>query len=132
MPEFQIDFSDVPDSDVAEGWHSARIFAVEDKESKAGNRMLVVQLKIEGGPWNGRSLFDNWMLETDALWRTRQIFTDLGFMSNDDKGFDGSTEDLIGIELEVRVVMEEYQGQARPRAKGIRGVTGDTIEALTA
>lgn len=132
MPEFQIDFSDVPDSDVAEGWHSARIFAATPKVSSNGNKMIEIQFKIEGGPWGNRTIYDNLMLETDALWRTRQVLTVLGLMDKDDRGFSGSTEDLIGTECEVKVVMEEYEGMDRPRVKGVREVTGDTLEALTA
>jgi len=130
MPELNLDFDGVASADIDEGWHSVRIFGVELKESKAGNRMLNIQLKIEGGPWDKRSLFDHLMLETDAIWRTRQVLEVLGLMEKDDVRISIDTEDFIGLECEVRTVNEEYEGQLRPRIKNYRAVTGNTLEAL--
>ena len=92
MPELNLDFSDV--QELTEGWHTARIFNVEGPvESQNGNQMLNMQYKIEGGPFNGRSLYDNWMLETDAVFRTKSNLVKLGLMAKEDKGLRINTED---------------------------------------
>ena len=130
MPELNLDFSDVVD--LTEGWHSARIFNAEGPvQSQNGNAMLNIQFKIEGGPFAGRSLYENWMLETDAVFRTKSNLVKLGFMSKEDKGLKIDTEDLIGTECEIKVRFEEYEGEDRPRVAGVRAPTGDTLEALS-
>ena len=128
MAELSLDFSDV--KELTEGWHSARIFAVEATTSSNGNPMLNVQYKIEGGPFEGRSLYDNWMLATDAVYRTKANLVKLGLMSKDDTKLKIRSEDLVGLECEIKVVYEEYEVDSRPKARGFRGVTGDTFEAL--
>lgn len=130
--EISLDFSGVQDTEVTEGWHTARIFSLEKAASSNGNAMLKVQSKIEGGPFNGRSLFDNWMLETDALFRTKQTLVRLGKMSKDDKAVKITPSDFLGMEVEIRVKHEEYEGEMRPRVKGWRLPTGNTIETTTA
>lgn len=128
MPELNLDFSNV--QDLEEGWHSAVIFSATPDTSSNGNQMLKIQYKIQGGPSNGRTLYDNWMLETDAMFRTRSNLIRLGLMTKDDKSFSFDSEDLLGQECEVKVGYEEYEGEDRPRVKGFRGVTGDTLEAV--
>jgi len=130
MPELNLDFSNV--QDLEEGWHSATIVAAVPDVSSNGNHMLKMQYKIEGGPTAGRSLYDNWMLETDAMFRTRSNLIRLGLMTKEDKTFSFDTEDLIGQACEVKVAYEDYEGEPRPRVKGFRGVTGDTLEAAIA
>jgi len=132
MPEINLDLSGVNDEVVPEGWHTARIFNIESVTSENGNAMLKVQSKIEGGPYNGRSLFDNWMLETDAVFRTKQVLVRLGLMAKEDKTITFKTEDLIGKEVEVKVKHQEYEGQMQPRPRGYRLPTGNTLESASA
>ncbi len=129
MPELNLDFSDV--KQLTEGWHSARIFNVEGPVmSSNDNPMLNLQYKIEGGPFGGRSLYENWMLGTDAVFRTKSNLVKLGFMTKDETGLKIDTEDLIGTECEIKVAFQEYEGEDRPRVTGLRAPTGDTLEAL--
>lgn len=131
MPEVNIDFSDVQDDPIANGWHSAAIFAVEPKQSSNDNAMLSVQVKIVGGPWNNRTIYDNWMLETDALFRTKSTLKRLGLMSKEDKKVSFDTQDLIGMEVEIKTRLEEFEGEERAKIRQYRIPTGDTIEAVT-
>jgi hypothetical protein len=128
--ELKIDFSGVKDNDIVDGWHSANIFEVTPAVSKNGNRQLKVQYKIVGGPSDGRSVFDNKMLETDALWSTKQWLRRLGQMKKEDTSWKGKVSDLIGLECEIRIVNEDYEGDKQPRVKGIRAVGGGTLESV--
>ena len=52
-----------------------QIKKMEAKTSQAGNRMLAIQLTVaehEDEAMVGRIVFDNWMLEGAALWKTKQ------------------------------------------------------------
>lgn len=128
--ELKIDFSGVKDSEVVDGWHSVVIFAVTPDISKNGNKLLKVQYKIQGGPSNGRSVFDNKMLETDALWSTKQWLRKLGQMKKEDTQWTGKVSDLVGLECEIRIVNEDYEGDKQPRVKGVRAVGGGTLETI--
>ena len=130
MSEFHIDFSDVQDADIPEGWYAAFIFGAEQKTSSKGNQMLSVQVKLSGGAHDGRTVWDNWMLETDALFRTKSTLIKLGLMSKEEKAFTLSIDDLVGTECEVKIRHEEYEGEMRPKIKGYRTPTGDTVADL--
>lgn len=130
MSEFHIDFSDVQDADIPEGWYAAFIFGADQKVSSNGNAMLSVQVKLSGGAFDGRTVWDNWMLETDALFRTKSTLVKLGLMSKEDKEFTLNIEDLVGLECEVKIRNEEYEGEMRPRIRGYRAPTGETVADL--
>lgn len=72
---FDVDFSKA-NEDPPNGILLLKCEKVDPAISQAGgNRMLNVQLRVmdgEGGKYNKRVLFDNWMLETDAVFKTKQ------------------------------------------------------------
>lgn len=92
------------------------------KKSKAGNRMIDTQLKVVGGDdgaYDGRIIFDTWMLEGGGLWRTKQAFK--AFTGNDAKGPKSLIpSDLVGKQCWCLVEVEpskDPQYEPRPRIK---------------
>lgn len=117
-----VDFSTVDDAQ-PQGDLELTITKLEAAVSKNGNRMVNVQLKVTGGEddkFNGRMIFDSWMLETNALWRTKTAF----------KAFTGEAASgpmriaaatLLGASCWAAVILEtgtgEYEGTSRPKVK---------------
>ena len=96
---------------------------IEKKQSSNGNKMLAVQLKIVEGEdpaFAGRVVFDNWMLESQAVFRTKQALDAfLGDVPAGPTSF--SPDDLVGkqawVLLEVEEGSGEYAGTKRSRVK---------------
>jgi hypothetical protein len=96
---------------------------LEITRSKAGNLMANGQFKVldgEGGIYNGRMIFDSLMLQTNAVWRTKEFVgaflgTDPG--SSGEFQFDPSA--FLGQQAWCLVTPEagtgEYAGKDRAR-----------------
>jgi hypothetical protein len=99
------------DRPAAAGRQRVRVEKVEIKTSQAGNEYLMWRLRVMEGPDNGKTIFDNTMLEGEMRRRTEAYFRVLNIPESED--FD--LQYLIGAELDVIVKHEEWQGE--PRAK---------------
>lgn len=104
MPQVSVDFSDVEEFELLpEGDYIVEIDEVEAKQSSTGKAMLALQLVVrEPEEYGGRKLFDNMMLEGNALWRTKR---DLGVVLGDvpDGAFNFDTNDMVGTQVGVYV-----------------------------
>lgn len=115
------------DEDVATGgtfaplpkdWYHVEIEDVEEKESKStknlGKPMFNYKLKVIGGDFDGRKLFFQSCLWTEAIFTQRDVQKAIGYPSlgePDAKGrrpFQIADEDeLIGKELKVYVIVKD-------------------------
>ena len=104
MPQVNVDFSDVQEFELLpEGDYVVEIEEVEVKQSSTGKAMMSLQMTVrEPEEHQGRKLFDNMMLEGNALWRTkRELNAILGDVP--DGAFNFDTEDLVGTQVGVYV-----------------------------
>lgn len=123
MPEgsqITVDFTGV--DEVPFGETLLALTKVESKVSSAGNKMLSVQMKVVDSNENqahiGRVVFDNLMLETGAVWKTKQALEAfLGEIPDGPNTFDA--QDLVGKQawclLEVEEGKGDYAGTKRAR-----------------
>lgn len=102
---------------VEDGIYPATVHEIEEKESSAGNPMLVVKWKITGKKSKGALLWDNVSLTPQALWRFRGLLEAIG---EDvlDSAMDIDLDDLVGKECRLQVENEKYEGKDRPRVAG--------------
>lgn len=121
MPQVSVDFSQVQEFElIPEGEYLVEVDEAEVKQSSTGKSMMQLQLTVkEPEDYEGRKLFDNMMLEGNALWRTKR---DLGALMGNvpDGQFSFSTEDLVGAQCIVYVshrvwkVEDGGDGEKRP------------------
>jgi len=115
------------DEDVATGgafkplpkaWYHVEIEDVEEREVKAGKNkgkeMFGYKFKVIGGDFDGRKLFTQSCLWTEAIFTQRDIQKAIGFQSLGEPRADGKrpfiiadTDDLIGKELKVYVIVKD-------------------------
>lgn len=111
MPHVNVDFSDVEEFEaVPVGDYVVEITEAEAKQSSTGKAMLTLQLTVkEPDEFEGRKLFDNLMLEGNALWRTKRALESI--MGDElPKGAYGlDTNELIGIQCGVYVTQRVWK-----------------------
>ncbi len=124
MAVLNLDFSSVASRDPLEpGWYLCRISEIEEKQSSTGKPMLAVQYEVVsddlGEPVEGsRKLFENWVLVDNALWKIQSVFKALGLPA--EAIVDIDTDELVGLELMLKVVQDTYQGEIRNYIKGAK------------
>ena len=109
-----------------DGSYRASPKKAEEKESEAGNDMIVFQWKLIEGVTKGTkkgvgaTVFDNMSLTPQALWRLKGMLEACGF-DVPESSFDIDLESLCaedGPECIVEITNEEYEGRDRPRITG--------------
>lgn len=98
-----------------EGWYHVRVSKVEEVDSKAGNPMINLQLKVQTeGPFFGRMLFDNPSLLPNALFKLKAYYKAAGYTPGPE-GHD--PEKLLDREFYVGIVHKMYEGAVRSDIK---------------
>jgi len=115
----RVDFTDVKGGfePIPEGKYDATVFEVEQRISQSsGQPYLNWQFKIQGGEFDGRRAFYMTSLQPQALWKLKQVLSNLGF---DEEALSGDFEldpsELAGLECTVVIAHEQYQGETRDR-----------------
>lgn len=112
-----LDFSSVPSREpLEEGVYRLRIAQVEETTSSTGNPMLKVEydvLEIEGN----RKLWDNYVLIDKCLWKVKELFDAIGVDTSALVEMD--VTELVGMELNGKVIQETYNGDVVNRIKKI-------------
>lgn len=112
-----LDFSNVPSREpLEEGVYSLRIAKAEETVSSTGNPMLKVEYDVMGVEGN-RKLWDNYVLIDKCLWKVQELFKALGIDTDQIVTMD--PQELIGMEVQAKVIQEEYQGDITNRVKKI-------------
>lgn len=112
-----LDFSSVPSREpLTEGVYKLQIAKVEEKTSSTGNPMLAIEYDVLGVEGN-RKLWDNYVLIDKCLWKLKELFDALGIDTASVVEMDVS--ELVGLEVNAKVIQEEYQGDIVNRVKKI-------------
>jgi hypothetical protein len=124
----KLDFSEVQGGDfepIPEGDYLVEIEEVKEKESNSGNQMLQMKFNVVEGEYEGRKIFDNYVLTQKALWKLKNLFVAL------EKDVSGIAEfdpkDLEGMKFLATVTIEEYQGNENNRIKKHKKAPGVVI-----
>lgn len=112
-----LDFSNVPSREpLDEGVYSLRIASAEEKVSSTGNPMLSVEFDVVGVEGN-RKLWDNYVLIDKCLWKVQELFKALGIDTKQIVTMEPN--ELVGYEVQAKVVQEDYNGDTVNRIKKI-------------
>lgn len=106
---------------VPAGTYEAVVASAQVTEAKSsGKPMLSVKLRIEAPEeLNGRMLFDNFSLQSQALWKLKRWLLALGYEPDElETNLELDPEELVGQTCYPVVVNEMYQGQERSRVTG--------------
>ena len=122
--ELVVDFSDAVSFDpIPVGWYGATISEAKPGKSQKGNSKVSLVVEITSGEDEsaiGRKLFDDLVLEGKGTWKTKQMLQAV-FGPSDGDQMRIKTSDLIGAEIEVRVVQkvwrEEDGGDGETRSR---------------
>jgi hypothetical protein len=111
-----VDFTDVESGGAMptpDGPYTAVMSHAEQTVSQAGNDMIEVRWKTH----MGSTVFDNVTLVPQALWVLRTMLECAGYEIPDAE-YDLDVDALIGIEVGLDIVNEEYENKDRPKVAG--------------
>lgn len=111
-----VDFTDVESGGAMptpDGPYTAVMTHAEQSVSQAGNDMIEVRWKTH----MGSTVFDNFTLVPQALWVLRTMLECAGYEIPDAE-YDLDVDELIGIEVGLDIVNEEYENKDRPKVAG--------------
>ena len=109
-----LDFSSVPSREpLEEGIYSLTISKVEETTSSTGNPMLKVEYDVDGN----RKLWDNYVLIDKCMWKIKELFDALGIDTSEVVEMD--VTELVGLQVNAKVIQEEYNGDTVNRVKKI-------------
>lgn len=102
---------------VKPGVYRMRVKDIKDFNSKAGDPCWKVQLefidqgacfKLDGGPAKPGNVFDNGLnTSQEKQGRLRNFVESCG---KDWSGFTGNSDELLGSEVDVKLIVDDYQG----------------------
>lgn len=97
------------------GTYPCRVQSCLEKHGDSGNYWSV-QLEIQGGPYDGKFLWDNLFFTPKALNRFFLVFKRLTGMELDrTKDLEVDPNDLVGCKANVSVVHKEYKGKMQAK-----------------
>ena len=99
---------------IPEGTYAVVVNKAELTKSREGNNMIKMEFEVTEGPHKGAKLFENCSLQPQALFKLKSVMLALG-MNIPNGSFDLDTNDLVGLNCEVEVGHETYEGKKRAR-----------------
>lgn len=112
-----LDFSNVPSREaLEEGVYTLQIAKAEETLSSTGNPMLKLEFDVMGVDGN-RKLWDNYVLIDKCLFKVQELFKAIGLDANGIVEMD--VQELVGQQVQAKVVQEEYNGDVVNRIKRI-------------
>lgn len=126
MAALNLDFSNVASREPLDpGFYTVRISESELTESSTKKPMLKLTYDVlgdaDGNPVEGnRKLWDNCVLTDNALWKIKNLFSALELDTS--AIVDMDTDELIGMEMGVKVTIEPYQGENRNQVKAYKSM----------
>lgn len=111
-----VDLSGVESSRKAipEGQYVVSVNDASIENSSKGNDYIKFEFEVIEGGHKGAKLYHNCSLQPQALFNLKNVLEALGF-SIPKKAFDLDLGDLLGMECEVEVGHETYEGKKRAR-----------------
>lgn len=112
-----VDFTNVQGEfePLPKGRYDAVVYEVELRESQAGKPYLNWQFKIVGGEYDNRRVFTTTSLQSQALWKLKQILGRIAPHLDLDGPVDIDPDELAGLPCRVVIDHEQYEGQTRDR-----------------
>ena len=98
----------------SEGQHVVRILSIDEKTSQGGNDMLQCCFEVV----KGCRVYENYPLIDTALWKLKGMLQAIGMKAEGKISLD--LDKLIGKQLIVEVIHEDYNGQERARVSECR------------
>lgn len=81
---------------------------VENRTAKSGNEMLSLTFNVMEGEYEGRKIFDLYVLTEKALWKLKDLLVAVGV---DTEGMvDLDIDDLVGEVFVANIEIQESQG----------------------
>lgn len=113
---------------IPDGQYTASLSKCTQEEGQeSGEAYLSFKWKMESGKAKGAIAFDNLSLQEQSLWRLRTALECLG-MEVPEGVMDIDLDEIIGLECEVEIVNEEWEGRDRPRVVGYSSIGGSEEE----
>lgn len=106
-----LDFSNVTGGNfdpIPAGDYVLEIEDIEERVSKSGNDMLNITFSVAEGEYEGRKIFEFYVLTEKALWKLKDLFIALGIDTDGMVNVD--IEDLVGEMLIGNVEIQEQKG----------------------
>lgn len=107
-----------------EGIHTAKLVAIDEKTTQAGDDMLAATFEVTKGDSSGARVFDNFTLTSKALWKLKLFLTAAGVKAEGKIAIE--LDKLVGKVVDIEVAHEEYNGQTRARIISYTKVTAAT------
>lgn len=107
----KLDFSNVTGGSfepIPAGDYVMEIEEVEDQVSKAGNEMLNITFNVAEGEYEGRKIFEFYVLTEKALWKLKDLLVALGIDADGTVSLD--SQDLVGEMFIANVDIQEQEG----------------------
>lgn len=96
-----------------EGIHTAKLTAIDEKTTQAGDDMLAATFEVIKGDSAGARVFDNFVMTSKALWKLKLFLEAIGMKAEGKMAID--LDKLVGKTVDIEVGHEEYNGQTRAR-----------------
>ncbi len=107
----KLDFSNVTGGDytpIPADDYVVEIEKVENRTAKSGNEMLSLTFNVMEGEYEGRKIFDLYVLTEKALWKLKDLLVAVGV---DTEGMvDLDADDLVGEVFVAKVEIQESPG----------------------
>ena len=118
-------YRDTNGSRVDEGTYTVYVDHAEMDKSKAGNDMILLNLQIQGGEFDGQTLVDRLTLTDKALFRVVNFMQALGYPTPK-KRVRINLAQFVGKYLQVEVEDgEPYMGRVKSEIRGYRRIAKD-------
>jgi hypothetical protein len=132
-PPKRVSLSDVETSNavIAVGNYHARIVDVKLTETKAKDGWFLAfeYIITSEGPSKGRHTWDNCSLKPTALWKLKSVLVACGIDADADWEI-GDRDDLKGLDVDLVIGEEQYQGEAKSVVKRVKPSTAPTLGDL--
>lgn len=101
---------------IPDGKYLAEVESGEVKEGEeSGKPYIEWKYKIVKGKQKGGVVFDNTSLQPQALFRLRGLLECVGFEFPEEGKFKFDPSDIVGEQLTIDVVNDEFEGRERPK-----------------
>lgn len=134
---FNIDFSQVRGPEpIPAGEYTLEVVKAVPGKSKAQNPKITLHLKVVGGEYDGRYIFDDLTFTAAALFRVKAFLVAAGYDSDFSGGIDPA--ELVGVQVGAIVninestATDESTGEPYPPRNGIKRYmpAGTTLASL--
>jgi uncharacterized protein DUF669 len=111
MPQYEVLHNEV----APEGEYSFRVTNAEEKQSKAGNAMIELELQVDvPGKNGGIKVWDRLVFAKDSTWKVDDFRRSTGEKLVEGPG-SFEAEDCVDRFGRLRLTVEEYEGRSRNR-----------------